>query len=48
MVKHSQSSISPLLGGFEELIKDKKEPSCSASSFYYFIKKKDIKVDIPL
>lgn len=42
-----QSSAPLLLSGFEEIIKDKMELSCSASSIYYFIKKKDIKVAIP-
>ena len=39
-VKKRKSSVSPLLGGFEEMIKEKMELSCSASSIYYFIKKK--------
>ncbi|WP_347251234.1 hypothetical protein P8F76_13605 (plasmid) [Enterococcus faecalis] len=35
-VKKRKSSVSPLLDGFEEMIKDKLELSCSASSIYYF------------
>lgn len=42
-VKKRKSSVSPLLDGFEEMIKDKMELSCSASSIYYFIKKKGYK-----
>ncbi|MBF0825857.1 IS21 family transposase [Enterococcus faecalis] len=42
-VKKRKSSVSPLLDGFEEMIKDKLELSCSASSIYYFIKKKGYK-----
>lgn len=39
-IKKRQSSAPLLLSGFEEIIKDKMELSCSASSIYYFIKKK--------
>ncbi|EJF48086.1 transposase IS712A [Enterococcus sp. C1] len=39
-VKKRQSAIPPLLSGFEEIIKDKMELNCSASSIFYFIKKK--------
>ncbi|EOV3185284.1 IS21 family transposase [Enterococcus faecalis] len=42
-VKKRKSFVSPLLDGFEEMIKDKMELSCSASSIYYFIKKKGYK-----
>lgn len=42
-VKKRKSSVSPLLDGFEEMIRDKMELSCSASSIYYFIKKKGYK-----
>ncbi len=38
-LKKRKSSSSPLLSGFEEIIRDKLELSCSASSIYYFIKK---------
>lgn len=37
-LRKRQSSVSPLLCGFEEIIRDKLELSCSASSIYYFIK----------
>ena len=36
-LKKRKSSSSPLLSGFEEIIRDKLELSCSASSIYYFI-----------
>lgn len=39
-IKKRQSSAPLLLRGFEEIIKDKMELGCSASSIYYFIKKK--------
>lgn len=42
-VRERQSFVSPLLFGFEEIIRDKLELSCSASSIYYFIKKKGYK-----
>lgn len=42
-VKKRQSTIPPLLSGFEEIIKDKMELNCSASSIFYFIKKKGYK-----
>lgn len=38
-LKKRKPSNSPLLSGFEEIIRDKLELSCSASSIYYFIKK---------
>lgn len=47
-VKKRKSSVSPLLDGFEEMIKNKMELSCSASSIYYFIKKKGYKGDYNL
>lgn len=39
-LRERKTSVSPLLSGFEEIIRDKLELSCSASSIYYFIKKK--------
>ncbi|KAJ86936.1 hypothetical protein [Enterococcus faecalis] len=42
-IKKRKSSVSPLLDGFEEMIKNKLELSYSASSIYYFIKKKRYK-----
>ncbi|MBU5365173.1 IS21 family transposase, partial [Enterococcus devriesei] len=38
-LKKRKLSNSPLLSGFEEIIRDKLELNCSASSIYYFIKK---------
>ena len=37
-LKKRKSSSSPLLSGFEEIIRDKLELSCSASSIYYLKK----------
>lgn len=42
-LKERKSSVSHLLCGFEEIIRDKLELSCSAASIYYFIKKKGYK-----
>ena len=39
-LKKRKSSSSPLLSGFEEIIRDKLELSCSASSIYYTLLKK--------
>lgn len=42
-LRERKTSVPSLLCGFEEIIRDKMELSCSASAIYYFIKKKGYK-----
>lgn len=42
-LRERRPAVPPLLLGFEEIIRDKLELNCSASSIYYFIEKKGYK-----